>query len=472
MTGTVRRAVASRESASRGRSPEATARPYRGDSGPAGSGRCEAGDRHRPLGAIRQQLAAASTTSSPSACCSRIEPVTAERRRRDRQRLPIGTSARASTSRRTRTSSDLPLRTPVARRADEPLLFKGERLAASTDDPVARRPSRLGRRRLTRAARPSTRSAVGRPRLGGSGYPPGLTEARSQETRCPPSMSTRSAPSSRPSPASRTAGRSPSSTGRAARRSRSASSTPSSATTATRTPTPAARSRRARLTRRDRRPRRTRAVADFLGAASPDEIKFGYNMTTLTLHIGRSIGATLEPGDEIVVTTLDHEANVSHLAGDGRRSRRDGPDGRHPTRTTSRSTSRTSSRSSAPRTKLVAVGYASNAVGTINPVARDRRARPRGRRPDLRRRGRVRAARPDRRPGARHRLPRLLGVQVVRAAPRRAVRQGRGPRPPAGLQGPAGPRPVRDRDAVVRIDRRARSRPPTTCATSGGATAT
>ena len=53
------------------------------------------------------------------------------------------------------------------------------------------------------------------------------------------------------------------------------------------------------------------AVADFLGATSPHEIKFGYNMSTLTLHIGRSIGATLGPGDEIVVTTLDHEANVS-----------------------------------------------------------------------------------------------------------------------------------------------------------------
>src|SRR6187401_2711145 len=53
------------------------------------------------------------------------------------------------------------------------------------------------------------------------------------------------------------------------------------------------------------------AVADLLGAASPDEIKFGYNMSTLTLHIGRSIGALLGPGDEIVVTTLDHEANVS-----------------------------------------------------------------------------------------------------------------------------------------------------------------
>jgi cysteine desulfurase family protein (TIGR01976 family) len=53
------------------------------------------------------------------------------------------------------------------------------------------------------------------------------------------------------------------------------------------------------------------AVADLLGAGSPDEIKFGYNMSTLTLHVGRSIGATLDPGDEIVVTTLDHEANVS-----------------------------------------------------------------------------------------------------------------------------------------------------------------
>src|SRR5687767_12185550 len=61
------------------------------------------------------------------------------------------------------------------------------------------------------------------------------------------------------------------------------------------------------------------AVADFLGAGGPDEIKFGYNMSTLTLHIGRSIGATLGPGDEIVVTTLDHEANVSPwraMAGD------------------------------------------------------------------------------------------------------------------------------------------------------------
>ncbi len=61
------------------------------------------------------------------------------------------------------------------------------------------------------------------------------------------------------------------------------------------------------------------AVADLLGAGSPDEVHLGANMTTLTFHLSRSIGATLGAGDEVVVTTLDHEANVSPwraLAGD------------------------------------------------------------------------------------------------------------------------------------------------------------
>ncbi len=109
------------------------------------------------------------------------------------------------------------------------------------------------------------------------------------------------------------------------------------------------------------------AVADFLGAASPEEIKFGANMTTLTLHIGRSIGATLEPGDEIVVTTLDHEANVSTwraMAADrGVTVKTVDID---PTDVTLDLEDLESKLS--PRTKLVAVGYASNAVGTINPV--------------------------------------------------------------------------------------------------------
>jgi len=109
------------------------------------------------------------------------------------------------------------------------------------------------------------------------------------------------------------------------------------------------------------------AVADFLGAGSPDEIKFGYNMSTLTLHIGRSIGATLQPGDEIVVTTLDHEANVSTwraMAADrGVVVQTVDID---PTDVTLDLEDLESKLG--PRTRLVAIGYASNAVGTVNPV--------------------------------------------------------------------------------------------------------
>jgi cysteine desulfurase family protein (TIGR01976 family) len=109
------------------------------------------------------------------------------------------------------------------------------------------------------------------------------------------------------------------------------------------------------------------AVADLFGAASPDEIKFGYNMSTLTLHIGRSIGATLSPGDEIVVTTLDHEANVSTweaMAADrGLTVRKVDIREDDVTLDLEDLESKLSN-----RTRLVAVGYASNAVGTINPV--------------------------------------------------------------------------------------------------------
>ena len=109
------------------------------------------------------------------------------------------------------------------------------------------------------------------------------------------------------------------------------------------------------------------AVADFLGAASPDEIKFGANMTTLTLHLGRSIGATLQPGDEVVVTTLDHEANVSTwraMAADRGVTVRTVDI--HPDDVTLDLEDLESKLG--PRTKLVAVGYASNAVGSVNPV--------------------------------------------------------------------------------------------------------
>ena len=52
------------------------------------------------------------------------------------------------------------------------------------------------------------------------------------------------------------------------------------------------------------------AMADFLNAPSPDEIIFGQNMTTLTFHVSRSIGRLLQPGDEIILSQMEHDANV------------------------------------------------------------------------------------------------------------------------------------------------------------------
>lgn len=54
-----------------------------------------------------------------------------------------------------------------------------------------------------------------------------------------------------------------------------------------------------------------RAIADLLNAPSPEEIVFGQNMTTLTFHVSRSIGRCFEPGDEIVLSRMDHDANVA-----------------------------------------------------------------------------------------------------------------------------------------------------------------
>jgi cysteine desulfurase family protein (TIGR01976 family) len=110
------------------------------------------------------------------------------------------------------------------------------------------------------------------------------------------------------------------------------------------------------------------AMADMLGAADPEEIKFGANMTTLTFHVSRSLGATLEPGDEIVVTTLDHHANVDPWLAMAR-------DRRLTVRTVDIRPDDVTLDLDAldaclgDRTRLVAVGWASNAVGTMNPVA-------------------------------------------------------------------------------------------------------
>jgi cysteine desulfurase family protein (TIGR01976 family) len=110
-----------------------------------------------------------------------------------------------------------------------------------------------------------------------------------------------------------------------------------------------------------------RAVADLLNASSPDEIVFGPNMTTLTLHLSRSVGQTLRPGDEVVVTRLDHDANVRPwvlAARDAGATVRwvdvcpedctlDLDDYR---------------RQLGPRTRLVALTCASNAVGSVTDV--------------------------------------------------------------------------------------------------------
>ncbi len=108
-----------------------------------------------------------------------------------------------------------------------------------------------------------------------------------------------------------------------------------------------------------------RAMADFLNCA-PEEICFGANMTTLTFALSRSIGRTLAPGDEIVVTTLDHDANVAPWrALEERGVVVCQADIRESDCTLDLDDLRSKV---TPRTRLVAVGYASNAVGTINPV--------------------------------------------------------------------------------------------------------
>lgn len=110
-----------------------------------------------------------------------------------------------------------------------------------------------------------------------------------------------------------------------------------------------------------------KAVAALLHAARPEEVIFGQNMTSLTFHISRSIARLLEPGDELVVTRLDHDANIAPwlLIAEDRGCRVRWVDFHLEDCTLDL---QTLEEAISPRTKLVAVGYASNAVGTINDV--------------------------------------------------------------------------------------------------------
>ncbi|HJU91122.1 MAG TPA: cysteine desulfurase-like protein [Gemmatimonadaceae bacterium] len=110
------------------------------------------------------------------------------------------------------------------------------------------------------------------------------------------------------------------------------------------------------------------ALADFLNA-SPTEIAFGANMTTLTFHLARALGRSWGPGDEVIVTELDHHANIAPWRAleqeRGVRVRVVRLD-----LATARLDWADLERALGPRTRLLAIGAASNALGTITDVSR------------------------------------------------------------------------------------------------------
>jgi cysteine desulfurase family protein (TIGR01976 family) len=109
------------------------------------------------------------------------------------------------------------------------------------------------------------------------------------------------------------------------------------------------------------------AMADFLNASQPEEIIFGNNMTTLTLHMSRSLARNLKEGDKILVTRLDHDANIAPwmliaedkgcnliwVDIDVEQGTLDLDD---------------FARALEQKPKIAAFGYASNLLGTVNPV--------------------------------------------------------------------------------------------------------
>ncbi len=113
-----------------------------------------------------------------------------------------------------------------------------------------------------------------------------------------------------------------------------------------------------------------RAVADLINAADPNEIVFGQNMTSLTFAVSRALARTWQPGDEIVVTRLDHDANITPwvVAAEERGVQVRWLDflPEHGCRLDYSSLEAILT----SRTRLVAVTHASNAVGTIVDVGR------------------------------------------------------------------------------------------------------
>jgi cysteine desulfurase family protein (TIGR01976 family) len=108
------------------------------------------------------------------------------------------------------------------------------------------------------------------------------------------------------------------------------------------------------------------AMADLLNAASPQEIVFGANMTTLTFSVSRAIGRELGAGDEILITRLDHDANRAPWLALREKGVIVTEVDFDPADCTLRLDDLAAKLN--PRVKVVAVGYASNAVGTVNPI--------------------------------------------------------------------------------------------------------
>ncbi|WP_166820630.1 cysteine desulfurase-like protein [Thalassoroseus pseudoceratinae] len=110
-----------------------------------------------------------------------------------------------------------------------------------------------------------------------------------------------------------------------------------------------------------------KVLAAFLGATDPGTIAFGANMTTLTMHLSRALSRTWQAGDEVLVTQLDHDANVTPwvLAARDAGAKVKAIRVRPEDCTLDLEDFR---QKLSAKTRLVAVGYASNAVGTINPL--------------------------------------------------------------------------------------------------------
>lgn len=113
--------------------------------------------------------------------------------------------------------------------------------------------------------------------------------------------------------------------------------------------------------------RSKRVMATFVGG-EPEEIAFGANMTSLVYHFTRSLASSLGPGDELVTTRLDHQANIApwfRLAEETGAVVREVPFDP----STGRLDMEAFADAIGPRTRWIAVGAASNALGTINDVA-------------------------------------------------------------------------------------------------------